>query len=162
MGDSLSGRDKLHSSAESASPLWGPPSLLSSGYQKLWQGSKFAVKNAWGYTSILPYILIAWRLIKYTETLCSYRTSSPDSSVGTVISLRAGRLGNLLSVFGKGKRFISLLDRLCGPTSVFYKNDQVLFLRGRSGGEVTANVDRHWMLRLNMSRPLPAAWRGAS
>ena len=116
------------------------------------------VKNAWGYTSILPYILIAWRLIKYTETSCFDRNSSPDSSVGTVISLRAGRLGNRLSVFGRGKRFISSLDRLCGPTGLIYKNHRVLFLGGRSGREVTANVDRHWMLRLNMSTLLPTAY----
>jgi len=94
-----------------------------------------------------PTLLIAWRLIRYTETSCFYRNSSPDSSVVTVIILRAGRLGNRLSVFGRGKRFISSLDRLCVPRSLFYKKYRVPFLRGRSGRELMAN-DYHWTLRL--------------
>jgi hypothetical protein len=56
--------------------LWGPPSLLSTGYLGLKRPGREAdhsppssaeVKNAWGYTSTPQYVFMAWCLVKHRD-----------------------------------------------------------------------------------------------
>jgi hypothetical protein len=69
---------KDFSSPERPHQLWGPPSLLPSGYGGLLSGvkqpgleadhspqSSAAVKNVWSYTSNLPYAFVAWFSAKH-------------------------------------------------------------------------------------------------
>jgi len=68
--DSIPGRGRdFFSSPPRPEWLWGPPSFLSNGYRPGREiahlpPSRADVKNAWNYTSIPPYILMAWCLIK--------------------------------------------------------------------------------------------------
>jgi len=51
--------------------FWGPPSLLTNGYRVPGREADHSaptndeVKNAWSYTSIPPYVFMAWCLVKY-------------------------------------------------------------------------------------------------
>jgi hypothetical protein len=72
--------------------LWGPPSLLSNGYQGLflWGQSCSGVKltthlhlvprseNEWSYTSTPQYALIAWCLVKAQGQFYLYLLESTD------------------------------------------------------------------------------------
>jgi hypothetical protein len=77
---------EFHSSPPSPGRIWSPPSLLCNGYQRFFPykvkrpgreadhspPSSAEVKNAWYYTSIPPYALMAWCSVKIYEQLYLY------------------------------------------------------------------------------------------
>jgi hypothetical protein len=77
----LQGLGKFFSASPRPDRLWGPPSLLSSGYQGFlppgYSGrgvkvftlllSSAEVKNAWGFTSVPQYLFMAWCLVEHRD-----------------------------------------------------------------------------------------------
>jgi hypothetical protein len=86
----------LFSSSPRPNRLWVPCSFQSNGYRgRLSWGimrrgreadhsppSIVEVKNAWSYTSILPYVFMAWCLVKDRENYFTYRDGMPLASAG--------------------------------------------------------------------------------
>jgi hypothetical protein len=64
-------RKEFMSSSRYPDWLWGSPSLLSHGIKRLGREahnsspSNAKVKNAWSFTSTLPYVCMAWCLINH-------------------------------------------------------------------------------------------------
>jgi hypothetical protein len=78
IGGSSPGRGwEFFSSPPCPERLWGPPSLLSNGYQGLLKRlrreadysppSSAEVKNAWSYTSLPQYAFMTWCFVKEEE-----------------------------------------------------------------------------------------------
>jgi hypothetical protein len=103
--------------------LWGPPSFLSSGYQRLfpwgWSWpltSSAEVKNAWHYTWYISTYLHVWCLIKCKDNLAVPLAlyivlTSWDDSAGIMTRLQGGWLGNWGSALRRAGNF-SLLHSI--------------------------------------------------
>jgi len=87
-GSSPDGSWEFFSSPPCTHRLWGPPSLLSNGYQGFFPWgvrmpereadhspkSSVEVENAWSYISTPQYVFMAWCLVKHGDNFTFYWT----------------------------------------------------------------------------------------